>query len=153
MELASFPSDFQAWFKAWIIENYKDDSNRVIEFFVTMEMMPMRLCLVTVGATASFKRLIREALSAPFLAQLARYRYTHLLVQYGKDGEDVWDEFKENFPQGCEQLKGVIVGGFDFRQDLWQYMRLAVKEKNQALGIIISHAGMIQLTIYLNPSI
>ncbi|CAI7660508.1 unnamed protein product [Penicillium pancosmium] len=106
-----------------------------------MEMISTRLCLVTVGATASFERLIRQVLNEPFLAQLAKYHYTHLLVQYGKNGEKIWNEFNEKFPPGCEQLQGVTVGGFDFKPDLWRYMRMAVKEQNQDLGIIISHAG------------
>jgi beta-1,4-N-acetylglucosaminyltransferase len=107
-----------------------------------MEMISTKLCLVTVGATASFERLIRQVLNEPFLAQLAKYHYTHLLVQYGKNGEKIWNEFNEKFPPGCEQLQGVTVGGFDFKPDLWRYMRMAVKEQNQDLGIIISHAGM-----------
>lgn len=146
--LSSLPSDFQLWFSAWIIENYKDDSDRVIQFFNTMEMIPMRLCLVTVGATASFERLIRQVLNEAFLARLAEHHYTHLLVQYGKDGKAIWDEFHEDFPPGCGKLHGITVGGFDFRPDLWQYMRLAVKEQNQELGIIISHAGMTWITLF-----
>lgn len=145
MALASLPSDFQAWFRAWITKTYNHDgSDRMIAISDTMEVIPMRLCLVTVGATASFERLIRQVLDEPFLTQLAKHRYTHLLVQYGKDGKDIWNEFQENYPQGCEKLQGIMVGGFDFKPDLWQYMRLAVKRESQELGIIISHAGMVQ---------
>lgn len=138
----SSDDDFQTWFNQGLgsltIYKYKDDP----QSFATMEMISTKLCLVTVGATASFERLIRQVLNEAFLAQLAKYHYTHLLVQYGKNGEKIWNEFNEKFPPGCEQLQGVTVGGFDFKPDLWRYMRMAVKEQNQDLGIIISHAGM-----------
>lgn len=141
MALASLPGDFQAWFSAWII-NYNDDGDSAIQSFDTMELMSTRACFVTVGATASFHKLIRQVLNEPFFAQLAKYQYTHLLVQYGTDGEKIWDEFNENFPPGSKQLHGLNVTGFDFRPDLWRYMRVASKEGDQRLGIIISHAGM-----------
>ncbi|CAI7616533.1 unnamed protein product [Penicillium manginii] len=140
MALASLPGDFQAWFSAWII-NYNDDGDSAIQSFDTMEVMSTRACFVTVGATASFHKLIRQVLNEPFFAQLAKYQYTHLLVQYGTDGEKIWDEFNENFPPGSKQLHGLNVTGFDFRPDLWRYMRVASKEEDQRLGIIISHAG------------
>ncbi|KAJ5224484.1 uncharacterized protein N7469_007987 [Penicillium citrinum] len=141
MDLSSLPCEFQVWFGNWIIANCDDDSERNIEFFDKMESMPMRLCLVTVGATASFERLIRQVLNEQFFAQLAKYHYTHLLVQYGKDGEAIWNDFQVQFPRGCEKLHGIAVAGFDFRPNLWQYMRLATNDHNQELGIVISHAG------------
>lgn len=142
MDLSSLPCEFQVWFGNWIIANCDDDSERNIEFFFDkMESMPMRLCLVTVGATASFERLIRQVLNEQFFAQLAKYHYTHLLVQYGKDGEAIWNDFQVQFPRGCEKLHGIAVAGFDFRPNLWQYMRLATNDHNQELGIVISHAG------------
>ena len=141
MELSGLPFQFQLWFENWIVANCDDDSDRNIEFFDKMEKDSMRLCLVTVGATASFERLIRQVLNEQFCAQLAKYGYTHLLVQYGKNGEDIWNEFQKKFPRGCERLHGIAVAGFDFRPNLWQYMRLATNDQNQKLGIVISHAG------------
>ncbi|KAJ5082801.1 hypothetical protein N7532_011844 [Penicillium argentinense] len=102
-------------------------------------MILKKLCFVSVGATASFEKLIRQVLNEAFLAKLAQHKFTHLLIQYGKDGEALWNEFVNDFPE--EHLHGVRVGGFDFKPELWPCMHMATKTMTQDLGIVISHAG------------
>lgn len=103
----------------------------------------MKLCLVTVGATAPFEKLIRQVLSEPFLASLKQHNYTHLLVQYGKDGKPIMDEFLEKNPEECESLHGIGIGGFDFTQNMIPSIIMTVHNpaKEQEQGLMISHGG------------
>lgn len=105
----------------------------------------MKLCFVTVGATASFELLLRSVFDKAFLRSLQQHRYTHLLVQYGKDGQTFFENFIQNNQPGSDSLHGVEIGGFDFNQaGLWKEMRLAQAnaELGQEGGMIISHAGI-----------
>lgn len=105
----------------------------------------MKLCFVTVGATASFELLLHSVLDEPFLSALQQHGYTHLLVQYGKDGEPIFENFVDNNPSGSEARHGIEIGGFDFNPDgLREEMCLAQAntELGQNGGVIISHAGM-----------
>ncbi|KAJ6126793.1 hypothetical protein N7523_002405 [Penicillium sp. IBT 18751x] len=103
----------------------------------------MKVCLVTVGATASFLKLVRQVLSEPFLACLKQHDYTHLLVQYGKDGKPMMDEFLANNPEGSDSLHGIGIGGFDFKPNMDSSIHLAMADeaKNQEQGLMITHAG------------
>lgn len=103
----------------------------------------MKVCLVTVGATASFERLIQEVLSGSFLAQLKRYNYTHMMVQYGKDAQPIFDKFLHENPEGSGNLHGIGIGGFDFVPDMTPYVMMAMENdaKDQEQGMMISHAG------------
>lgn len=103
----------------------------------------MKVCLVTVGATASFVKLVRQVLSEPFLASLKQHNYTHLLVQYGKGGKPIMDEFLENNPEGSEALHGIGIGGFDFKPSMTPSIIMTVHNpaKDQEQGMMISHAG------------
>lgn len=103
----------------------------------------MKLCLVTVGATASFKGLVQEVLSEPFLAQLQRYKFTDLVVQYGKDAQHIFDSFTNENPEGSETLHGISVAGFEFVPDMAPIIKMARKDdtNEQEQGMIISHAG------------
>ncbi|KKK19450.1 hypothetical protein P175DRAFT_0470219 [Aspergillus ochraceoroseus IBT 24754] len=105
---------------------------------------PARLCFVTVGATASFHLLLQSILDPRFLKALNQFGYTNLLIQFGKDGQTLFDDFVRKFPPGDPNRHGVIVEGFDFNQaGLDREMRLAQSNpsKGRGGGLIISHAG------------
>lgn len=112
----------------------------------------MKLCLVTVGATASFKGLVQEVLSGPFLAQLQRYKFTDLAVQYGKDARHIFDTFRNENPEGSEALHGISVAGFEFVPDMSPIIKMVRKDDaiGQEQGMIISHAGRKHLRVSLN---
>ena len=104
----------------------------------------MKLCFVTVGATASFELLLRTVLDEPFLSALQQHGYTHLLVQYGKDGQPIFENFIQSNPPGSEACHGIEIGGFDFNPaGLREEMCLTQTntELGQNGGMIISHAG------------
>lgn len=107
----------------------------------------MKLCFVTVGATASFKKLIYHVFTDEFLTALKEGGFTHLLVQYGKDGERFYNDFLDRNPSGSAYLRdlGLSIGGFDFKPSLDTYFAMAAKiyQENQEQGLVISHAGKI----------
>lgn len=108
----------------------------------------MKLCFVTVGATASFESLLKAVFDEEFLSALKQHGYTHLLVQYGKDGQTVYENFIQNNPSGSAACHGIEVAGFDFKQEgLGEEMCLAQAntEFSQEGGMIISHAGTLTL--------
>ncbi|KAL3437368.1 glycosyltransferase family 28 C-terminal domain-containing protein [Aspergillus tetrazonus] len=103
-----------------------------------------KLCFVTVGATASFHLLLKSILDPIFLLALNQHGYTDLLIQYGKDGQQLFDDFVANYPPGDPRRHGIIVQGFDFNQaGLDNEMRLAKANasENRSSGLVISHAG------------
>ncbi|KAL4935005.1 hypothetical protein BDV06DRAFT_207829 [Aspergillus oleicola] len=109
-----------------------------------MDQQARKLCFVTVGATASFHLLLNAILNPEFLKALYLHSYTDLLIQYGKDGQQVFDEFEERYPHGDRNRHGVTVVGFDFNQaGLDDEMRLAKAKtsENRSSGLVISHAG------------
>lgn len=112
----------------------------------------MKLCFVTVGATASFHKLLEQILSSQFLETLSKRGYTHLLIQYGKDGQELF----QNFIDSDQPHHGLTLGGFDFQPSIEAQMMMTVEREalEQERGLIICHAGMI-LTIsrikYVRP--
>ncbi|PYH90196.1 UDP-N-acetylglucosamine transferase subunit alg13 [Aspergillus ellipticus CBS 707.79] len=103
-----------------------------------------KVCFVTVGATASFHLLLQTIFKDDFLRALRRFGFTNLLVQYGKDGQSVWDDFLRRCPPHSEGRHGVSVEGFNFNPDgLDAEMRLARSNLSQGRdgGLVISHAG------------
>jgi beta-1,4-N-acetylglucosaminyltransferase len=100
----------------------------------------MKLCFVTVGATAAFRKLLEQVLTSDFTKTLAGHGYTHLLVQYGKDGKELFDEFAANL----EAHNGLTFGGFDFQPSIDGFMLQTVERKvyDRERGLIICHAGM-----------
>jgi beta-1,4-N-acetylglucosaminyltransferase len=102
----------------------------------------MKLCFVTVGATASFEKLIEQVLSPQFMETLAERKYTHLLIQYGKGGSQAF----ETFANGKQSDHGLTVGGFDSKPSIDQEMMMTKKRGDQELGLIISHAGVLCFT-------
>ena len=98
-----------------------------------------KLCFVTIGATASFDALIKAVLSAPFLETLKSAGYTDLLIQHGLAGEKLLTEFKS----GTNQEHGIRIRGFAFnKKGLGEEMRAAKGGKDDAEGVVISHAGV-----------
>lgn len=102
-----------------------------------------KTCFVTVGATASFSRLISTVLSVDFSKALELQQYTNLVVQYGQDGEGLYQHCLELVRSaGASSLH---ISGFDIDEaGLGQYMRRAKgggDNKGAAEGVVISHAG------------
>ncbi|THC90438.1 hypothetical protein EYZ11_010097 [Aspergillus tanneri] len=105
---------------------------------------PAKLCFVTVGATASFHQLLHAVLDQSFLVALHQFGYTHLLVQYGKDGRSLFEESLRQHLPGSTSHHGLEIDGFDFNAEgLDEEMRLAQLNpaENRSSGLIISHAG------------
>lgn len=99
-----------------------------------------KLCFLTVGATASFSELIEAAVSPAFLTALESQGYTELSVQYGQDGQQLFEKCK-TVAQGTSKLK---VTGFDLdKLGLGKHMRRAKGGKDADEGVVISHAGML----------
>ncbi|PYI12272.1 UDP-N-acetylglucosamine transferase subunit alg13 [Aspergillus sclerotiicarbonarius CBS 121057] len=104
----------------------------------------VKVCFITVGATASFHLLIQSILEDEFLLALRRLDFTHLLIQFGKDGQSLWEAFQSRCPPGSEGRHGLEIDGFDFNQaGLDAEMRLtrASPSEGRTGGLIISHAG------------
>ncbi|OJJ64383.1 hypothetical protein ASPSYDRAFT_309311 [Aspergillus sydowii CBS 593.65] len=109
-----------------------------------MAQQARKLCFVTVGATASFHFLLESILDPGFLSALSQRDYTDLLIQFGKDGLSLFDEFVAKYPPGDLNRHGITVHGFDFNQaGLDNEMRLAQAKpaENRNSGLVISHAG------------
>ncbi|KAI9813616.1 MAG: N-acetylglucosaminyldiphosphodolichol N-acetylglucosaminyltransferase catalytic subunit alg13 [Pycnora praestabilis] len=100
---------------------------------------PKKVCFVTIGATASFDSLLKAVLDHSFLETLRDAGYTDLLLQYGKEGQAIFNDFFQyRDVQGC----GISIDGFDFnRKGLGQEMRAAKGEGTSVEGVVISHAG------------
>ncbi|KAL9041555.1 MAG: hypothetical protein Q9214_004066, partial [Letrouitia sp. 1 TL-2023] len=103
--------------------------------------MVQRICFVTIGATASFDQLIKATLSPGFLQALQISDYTTLSLQYGKNGQQILQEFRENVASGRQKDHGMEITGFDFnKRGLGQEMKSAKAGKNRQEGVVISHA-------------
>lgn len=105
----------------------------------------MKLCFVTVGATAPFGKLLKAVLNSEFLETLAKRQYTDLLIQYGEDGEKIYEDFLVS-GMSCH---GIRLRGFGFKRSIEQDMIMTTgrEAKGQKRGLIVCHAGM---NFYLN---
>ena len=96
-------------------------------------------CFVTIGATAAFNSLVQAVLEPPFLESLKNAGYTELRVQYGTEGQRIFDE------KVGDQLSseyGIEITGFDFdKSGLESEMKAAKGSSAQNEGTVISHAG------------
>ena len=99
-----------------------------------------RFCFVTVGATAAFDALIRAVLDPAFLLALAKDGYTNLLIQFGKDGKELFVDLAE--AAGRAGTSGVKVQGFDLSPQLREVMRVATGVAGRREGVVICHAGL-----------
>ena len=101
-----------------------------------------KTCFVTIGATASFTDLIKAVLSQDFCNALEVEEYTHLLVQYGQDGRQLYDKCLSQLT--TSEPTTLQISGFDLDPSgLTQHM-LQAKGHRQPLateGVVISHAG------------
>lgn len=105
--------------------------------------MSLRVCFVTIGATASFEALLRATLNPAFLEALEQYGYTDLRVQHGKDGRLIMQQFIDQHPRK-DISHTVNISGFDFnKQGLGQEMQAAKGQNGTREGVVISHAGII----------
>jgi beta-1,4-N-acetylglucosaminyltransferase len=103
-----------------------------------------RRCFVTTGSIASFRQLLEEVLSPPFLQALLEKGYTDLGVQCGPDHE--WFAEKVRALEPTPNIK--------IKVDKWvadvEHEMLACRgqEGKQRSGVVIGHAGM-----YLTPQL
>ncbi len=116
----------------------------------SFEPLPRRYCFVTIGLTASFKALLTEVLSLPFLDALHKAEYTDLVVQYGKDGKAIYEDFVEKYPEDSDRRCGIIIRGFSFDPDGLTKEMVAVRAGDEQgtphqEGMVISHAGKLQV--------
>lgn len=104
---------------------------------------PRKVCFVTIGATASFQALIRATISSSFCHSLEQNHYTDLIVQYGADGDGLFQSLLQAMASS-EQRIGVNVTGFGLDTNgLGQYMNLAKTggDDSGVEGLVVSHAG------------
>jgi hypothetical protein len=107
--------------------------------------LPIKVCFVTVGATASFEELVRAALDPAFVTALEKNGYSHLMIQYGKNAA-IFQNFLKQYPPGRRPWQRIDVNGFSFHEHgLGGEFALAQADisKGRSGGVVISHAGMI----------
>ena len=108
---------------------------------VSSDQKSHKTCFVTIGATASFTGLIKAVLSEDFLKTLEAQDYTHLLVQYGQDGKELYDECLSQLNSEASTLQ---ISGFDLDPSGLRPYMLQAKGHHNLLateGVVISHAG------------
>lgn len=110
--------------------------------------LPRKRCFVTIGATAPFDDLLRALFRPSFLQALHEAYYTELRVQYGKEGQAVYEECASGLLNIAKKGLGIEISGFGFNTDGLAEEMLAAKghptarEKGEASeGVVISHAG------------
>jgi UDP-N-acetylglucosamine transferase subunit ALG13 len=108
-------------------------------------------CFVTIGATASFASLIKAVLARDVCQTLKDLGYDRLLIQYGHDGQELFDTCLQNLKQ--HERESLIIEGFDLDQSgLAAHMRDA-KGSNGKEGVVISHAGTRAHSIMFAPTL
>lgn len=104
-------------------------------------MAPQKTCFVTIGATASFSGLIKAVLQHDFLEALEKHGYTCLLVQYGEDGQPIFDS-QVTAAKNSESGSVLTIFGFSIdKAGLARYMKQAKGDSGDQEGVVISHAG------------
>lgn len=104
----------------------------------------VRVCFVTIGATARFDSLITAVLNSPFLQALQAMAYTHLSIQYGKEGAKLYENFVDINPTGSEGQYGLEIDGFDFKTGGLRddYRSVKGDQNTRSTGVVLSHAGV-----------
>lgn len=105
------------------------------------DQIPGKTCFVTVGATASFRSLIKEVVSPKFVAALAAQGYDTMIVQCGPDFE-YFESIRPSDPQ-------VIMSGFSVASNIKDYMRECApsdEPRKRHMGLIVTHAGKSTVT-------
>ncbi|KAL9013882.1 MAG: hypothetical protein Q9173_001459 [Seirophora scorigena] len=105
--------------------------------------MVQKICFVTIGATASFDQLLQAVFSNAFFQALETLEYTHLLLQYGKNGKKLLEELDTSMAAGRKiNRHDIEISGFDFNtKGLGQEMWSTKAAQDRAEGVVISHAG------------
>lgn len=99
-------------------------------------------CFVTIGATAPFNSLVKTVLEPPFLQALHNAGYGDLRIQYGDEGQQVFDQKIGNRKASIKEKLGISVSGFGFDKNGLNGELKAVKGASEADdGAVISHAG------------
>jgi beta-1,4-N-acetylglucosaminyltransferase len=100
-----------------------------------------RVCLVTVGATAGFKKLVDSVLLPSFWQYITSQGFTELHIQCGPDV--AWASkqltlFKDDVPSE------LTIDIFDVKKNLMKEEMILCKDADgkRQLGLVISHAGM-----------
>lgn len=110
-----------------------------LHIMISQQKQQKKVCLVTVGATASFDTLINAVLSDSFLGKLQQQQYTDLVLQHGKNGEHLVSKH-ETLPW---LQHGITLRAFDINpKGLMEEMRWAKGAEIRAKGVVISHAGV-----------
>ena len=119
----------------------------------------LKLCFVTIGATADFNDLIHAVLNENLVQELADQGYTELRVQWGKGGGKIFETFTrelgEVLADRAVRIGDVLVWGFDFKEGgLSEDMRQAKGGTGEygREGVIISHAGINAQCLNLNQA-
>ncbi|KAF2840142.1 glycosyltransferase family 1 protein [Patellaria atrata CBS 101060] len=100
-----------------------------------------KLCFVTVGATASFDRLIDSVISPKVLKTLKELGYTDVTIQYGDYSKSFFESVVKANSSTISEL-GLTITGFDFRSyGLEDDMLDAKGEWGNAEGVVITHGG------------
>lgn len=101
-----------------------------------------KLCFVTIGATASFDSLIAASLSQDFLRTLRDAAYTDLVLQYGNEGQKIFEDFVIKHRLDSTERQGLNINGFCFnKRGLGWEMKEAKGGEGAQEGVVISHAG------------
>jgi hypothetical protein len=102
-----------------------------------------RVCLVTVGATAGFKKLVDSVLLPSFWQYITSQGFTELHIQCGPDV--AWASkqltlLKDDVPSE------LTIDIFDVKKNLMKEEMILCKDVagKRQLGLIISHAGMLK---------
>jgi beta-1,4-N-acetylglucosaminyltransferase len=109
---------------------------------MTETSRPEKICFVTVGATASFNRLVSTVLQPHFLSTLRKAEFTHLRIQHGEGGRQPFDFFMTAVGDRVQADTGIKVSGFDFNKAGLHDELKAVKGGHGGVeGTVVSHAG------------
>lgn len=114
------------------------------------ENLPRKRCFVTIGATAPFNDLLRAVFRPSFLEALHDAHYTELRVQYGNEGQAIYEECTSGIMNITKKVLGIDISGFGFNTDGLSEEMLSAKAQPKAQGkgrgeevegAVISHAG------------
>jgi beta-1,4-N-acetylglucosaminyltransferase len=105
-------------------------------------MQPTKICLVTVGATASFNALVAAALSSAFLQALSEAQYTRLIIQYGETGQSFFEAHLQKARDDAhgELPAGLAIEGFGYRAG--DFKEVVQRVTEGVGGMLIAHAGL-----------